>query len=219
MRVDFYKMLLNITSIKFWSLILLISVIFGDSVSRGKGLSMAPSIKGDSYYKVNKTKDGSYQPNRGDVVAFKHTAPRSDTEKFGKRVIGIPGDIVELNKGHLYINQKPVYQGVASENEDFIFVKERLDGVEYYVQYMKNKPEYMNEKLTWNVPDGKLFVLGDNRNYSYDSKFNDFSFVSIENVYSVYDKIKFNLFASKGGRQFNCSLYEVSDSLPYEDRC
>ncbi|MEZ8023008.1 signal peptidase I [Vibrio sp. 1F255] len=219
MRVDFYKMLLNITSIKFWSLILLISVIFGDSVSRGKGLSMAPSIKGDSYIKVNRIKNGAYQPTRGDVVGFKHTANSTDTEKFGKRVIGLPGDIVEFNKGHLYINQKPIYQGVASENEDFIFVKERLDAVEYYVQYMKNKPEYMNKKLTWSVPDGQIFVLGDNRNNSYDSKYNSFGFVSIDNVYAVYDKVKFNLFASKGGRQFNCSLYEVSDSLPYEDRC
>ncbi len=200
-------------------LVLFVSIIFGDSLSRGEGHSMAPSIKGDSYIKVNRIKNGSYQPTRGDVIGFKHTTSLSDTDSFGKRVIGIPGDIVELNKGNLYINQKQVSQGVASENEDFIFVKENLDGIEYYVQYNKDKPKYMNEKLTWYVPDGKLFILGDNRNNSYDSKDNDFSFVPVENVNKVYDKIKFNLFANEGGRQFNCSLYEVSDSLPYEDRC
>lgn len=80
---------------------------------------------------------------RGDIVIFKSPV---DEQNWIKRVIGMPGDQIVLEKGTTYINGKPVEE-----------------------PYLK---EYMYGKLgPITVPEGKLFVMGDNRNNSNDSRF------------------------------------------------
>jgi signal peptidase I len=81
-------------------------------------------------------------PHRGDVIVFR--APTDPSRDFIKRVIGLPGDTVEVRGGVVYVN------GTALDEP-----------------YISSKPDYTYAKQT--VPNGQYFVLGDNRNNSSDS--------------------------------------------------
>ena len=82
------------------------------------------------------------EPKRGDVIIFQ--APTDSSEDFIKRIIGLPGDTVEIRGGNVYVN-----------------------GVKLDEPYIMSPPSYTVEKRK--VPDGEYFVLGDNRNHSNDS--------------------------------------------------
>ncbi len=100
---------------------------------------MQPTLHEGEFILVNKLayRLGDYQ--RGDIIVFHH----DPTEDYIKRVIGLPGDTVEVRDGHVYINNQML-------DETYIAAPPRYSG-------------------TWKVPDGQLFVLGDNRNQSSDS--------------------------------------------------
>ncbi|MCB1186555.1 signal peptidase I [bacterium] len=84
-------------------------------------------------------------PHRGEIVIFHH--PEHQDETWVKRVIGLPGDLVEIRNEKLYINNELV-------QEDYIKVTDRLYDFGPVV-----------------VPEGNYFVMGDNRNNSLDSRF------------------------------------------------
>jgi signal peptidase I len=111
---------------------------------------------------IQKTLVPITNPERGDVLVFIY--PVDPSKDFIKRVIGLPGDKVEMIGKTVYINGNPYDDphgyyspsgGPAESN-----VKEHFGPV--------------------NVPKGHLFVMGDNRNHSYDSRF--WGFVPIESV-------------------------------------
>src|SRR5690606_14744475 len=81
-------------------------------------------------------------PARGDVVVFDY--PNDPSRDFIKRVVGLPGDVVEVRSQHVYVNGLPVEE-----------------------PYLDTPPAYDFGPAT--VPDGHIFVLGDNRNNSFDS--------------------------------------------------
>jgi signal peptidase I len=83
-------------------------------------------------------------PQRGDIVIFKY--PDDESQIFIKRIIGVPGDKVEIVEGVLYLNDKPTYEQ---------YIKEKMYG---------NYGPY-------EVPEDCYFVLGDNRNISEDARF------------------------------------------------
>jgi signal peptidase I len=104
--------------------------------------SMEPNFHEGQRLVVNKAVYFFGDPQRGDVVVF--DAPNSATEDFIKRIIGLPGDNVEIKSGIVYIN------GVALDEP-----------------YIMESPSYtMKEK---EIPEDMYFVLGDNRNHSNDS--------------------------------------------------
>lgn len=95
-------------------------------------------------------------PERGDVIIFKY--PDDESQTFIKRVIGLPGDIVEIKDGHVYI---------GGEMLDEPYIKE---------------PMKTYENLRYVVPADCYFVMGDNRNFSKDSRYWENTFVSREQV-------------------------------------
>ena len=102
-------------------------------------------------------------PQRGDIIVFKY--PVDPNKDFIKRVIGVGGDVVESRDKQLYVNHKPVNHEFGVHTDPRI-----LSGA--------NKPRDNFGPLT--VPENKLFVMGDNRDESYDSRF--WGFVDLKAV-------------------------------------
>ncbi len=93
-------------------------------------------------------------PRRGDVIVFEYPPDRS--KDFVKRVIGVPGDVVMIRNKHVYVNGIPYHNPHAIHNDP-----EVLPGSQSPRDNFGPVP----------VPAGDYFVMGDNRDNSYDSRF------------------------------------------------
>lgn len=120
-----------------------------------EGSSMEPSLHNRERLLVNKLVYRFKEPQRGDVVVFRY--PANPKRKFIKRIIGVPGDIVEVRDGHVILNGQVLEEDYTMDLTLGTF-----------------GPEV--------VPPGHYFVLGDNRNNSDDSRFPDVGFVPRANI-------------------------------------
>lgn len=130
---------------------------------------------------------GLRDPARGDVVVFKAArAPhgrvvpadrRTDLprEDFIKRIVGVPGDLVELRQGRLYVNGKEVTGARADEGfvdprgRELVVLEEEVERCTYHVL---DDPERRSFDLApTRVEEGRYFMMGDNRDDSHDSRF------------------------------------------------
>jgi signal peptidase I len=123
-------------------------------------------------------------PQRGDVIVFVY--PKDESIYYIKRVIGVPGDLIEVRNKTLYLNQKPIERMPLPKEEantilqaleddkytldSVSLFKEKIGTGEHLILTEKNK--YLGEDFppTW-VPADSLFVMGDNRDFSNDSRF------------------------------------------------
>ncbi|MDI1472898.1 MAG: signal peptidase I [Thermodesulfovibrio sp.] len=103
------------------------------------------------------------KPKRGDIIVFKY--PEDPDRDFIKRVIAVEGDIVEGRDKKIYVNGVELKEPYARYSDSFIHPRE-LDLRDNFGPLK--------------VPKGKLFVLGDNRDQSYDSRF--WGFVDLKDV-------------------------------------
>ncbi len=118
-------------------------------------------------------------PQRGDIVAFK-TPPQVNSEiPFVKRVIGLPGDSVKIDGHNIIINGKNIERRLIKEMRNMKLYEEDLDGVKHLIQFMK--PVFSGfYKREFRVPRGHIFVMGDNRDNSHDSRY--WGFVPVDNI-------------------------------------
>ncbi|MCV3769707.1 MAG: signal peptidase I, partial [Wolbachia pipientis] len=111
-----------------------------------------------------------------------------------KRVIGIPGDKVQIIEGQLYLNNQKVERKRIRDFFDY----ESNRSIPRYIETLPNKREYeilidnVLNQLSYNsqayyVPDNQFFVMGDNRNNSFDSRFSEVGFVPMENIIGRVD--------------------------------
>lgn len=119
---------------------------------RVDGFSMVPTLQDGEYVLVNRLAYRNKLPERGDIIVF--ASPQTTDLDLIKRVIGLPGDRVRISGGVVQVNDQTLSE-----------------------PYIAAAPVYNGE---WNVPEGNLFVLGDNRNDSSDS--HAWNFLPIDNV-------------------------------------
>ena len=129
----------------------------------GDHILVAKSIYGVRLPVINKIIIPVSTPKRGDVVVFVY--PVDPTKDFIKRVIGLPGDKVEIRHKKLYINDKE-----AEDSHGF------FDDPQVYPLMVAPRDDF--GPVT--VPEKQLFVMGDNRDHSYDSRF--WGFVDMDAV-------------------------------------
>lgn len=122
------------------------------------------------------------QPARGEVIVFIY--PKDESKDFIKRVIGLPGDTVRIVGHDLFVNGEPFAKKLIpvdarpTDGEGSLdYFLESTDTVTHFVQHHK---EYIREGGEYHVPPGHLFVMGDNRDGSSDSR--DWGFVPLENL-------------------------------------
>jgi signal peptidase I len=88
------------------------------------------------------------EPDRGDVIVFVY--PVEPDKDFIKRVIGLPGDRIEISGQRIYIN------GALYEDEHGVYTARQAE---------------VGSSNSWVIPEDHVFVMGDNRDHSYDSRF------------------------------------------------
>jgi len=112
-------------------------------------------------------------PQRGDVVVVRN--PDGGSIPFVKRLIGLPGDVVELRNEVLYLNGKPMPveflpELKADDGETLLLGTESLMGRTHPVRILPDRPAFRTfGPIT--VPAGEVFVMGDNRDESRDARF------------------------------------------------
>lgn len=141
----------------------------------GDFLFVNKAVYGAQIPGTNARLPGFNSPQRGDVIVF--AFPKNPTLSYVKRVIGIPGDIVEMRLGQVYVNgqelEEPYVQRVDPLHDGFDpdFYWQR----DYLVRPTdEQRRRYHPTRDTWGplrVPMEKYFVLGDNRDNSEDSRY------------------------------------------------
>jgi signal peptidase I len=138
-------------------------------------------------------------PKRGDVVVFR--LPRDDSIDYIKRVIGFPGDKIQMIDGVLNINGEPVkrerVEGSCVSDDDVqpvLCYRETLpNGVSFITHYFSNLG-FLDNTQVYTVPPGDYFMMGDNRDNSTDSRvLSQVGYVPYENIIGKAQIIFFSI--------------------------
>src|SRR5262249_28189623 len=130
------------------------------------------------------------EPQLGDIVVFR--LPKDNSSDYVKRVVGLPGDRVQMINGQLYLNGQPVaHQRIA----DFVNVEDngRTSHVKRWRETLPNGVSYetldlqdngfLDNTEVFTVPAGHYFMMGDNRDNSNDSRvLSQVGYVPFENL-------------------------------------
>ena len=137
-------------------------------------------------------------PERGDVAVFRQ--PTDPAVSFIKRVIGLPGDRIQVKGGVLHINDARVertYLGLATATNGFLTINFKVyeetlpNGSQYLIQERSDDDSYDNTAV-FRVPDDHYFMMGDNRDNSRDSRTTAVGMVPAENLIGRADRLFFS---------------------------
>lgn len=127
--------------------VLLFIMVYVFSVTQVVGNSMSPTLHEDEVLFLNKAQYRFFDIKRGDIVSLEY----ADTKYLIKRIIGLPGESLEIKDNQVYINGKVLEEEYLEE--DLVYSDFSLDETGYQT-----------------IPENMYFVLGDNREDSMDSR-------------------------------------------------
>lgn len=130
------------------------------------------------------------EPKRGDVIVFK--LPKDNSTDYIKRLVGLPGDTIQMINGRLYINDELVpreevgmkeYDREIAGKQKVMEYIETLPGGTKHTIYKSSDNEELDNTIKYTVPEGHYFMMGDNRDNSRDSRVLDLvGYVPFENL-------------------------------------
>ena len=140
-----------------------------------------PLIPGRVFYR---------QPQRGDVVVFK--LPADNRTDYIKRIIGLPGDRIQVKDGILNINGEPVKRERVADEVRYLssgnvvriprYVETLPNGKRHYIIEEQGDFGPADNTRVYTVPEGHFFAMGDNRDSSLDSRFEHVGFIPRANL-------------------------------------
>ena len=140
-----------------WVTVFLIVRPFFFEPFRIPSTSMVPTLNVGDRIVVNRYLYRLHPPQRGDVIVFKSPpAALKDEADFVKRLIGLPGDKIDLRNGDVYLNDQPLKEPYTPGSH----ITESLEGPE--------NPAALH--FPYRVPPGRYLMMGDNREVSFDSR-------------------------------------------------
>lgn len=156
-------------------------------------------------------------PARGDVVVFR--LPKNDSVDYIKRVVGLPGDRIQMREGQLYINDTAVARervtdfsgddscGLDSSSKVKRWRETLPNGTSYETLDCVDNGYYDNTSV-YVVPPGNFFMLGDNRDNSTDSRvLSQMGYIPLENIVGRAGLIFFWFRQSSADRSFRADSY------------
>ena len=190
--------------------------------------SMKPTLEIGDYLFVNKPAYGysrysfpfglapiegriwSAPPQRGDIIVFK--LPTNTSVDYIKRIIGLPGDKIQMKEGRLYINDKMVPRESVGFKKDADppsspravqqYIETLPGGVTHSI-YEESDHEALDNAGPYIVPEDHYFMMGDNRDNSQDSRVTKVvGYVPLENIVGRADVIFFSTNGSAGLFEF-----------------
>lgn len=147
------RMILDVLETLILSVVLFLGINAISARIRVESISMQPNLYAGDFVIVNKLAYKLGVPQRGDIIVFRYPPDPTQTP-YIKRVIGLPGDKIHIADGQVYVNNKLLV-------EPYLSVTTSRGG-------------------DWTIPANALFVMGDNRNNSSDSR--SWGMVPMENV-------------------------------------
>jgi len=114
-----------------------------------QGISMEPNFENGDYLIVDEISYRFREPERGEIIVFKY--PKNPTQRYIKRIIGLPGETIEIKEGQVIILDEDGNQA--------------LDESEYLSENIET-----SGNIRVSLSEDEYFVLGDNRNFSSDSR-------------------------------------------------
>ncbi len=143
--------------------------------------SMLPTLQINDRLIIDKLGYQFKEPERGDIVVFNPTNELKTQYKdaFIKRIVGLPGDRVELKDGKVYVNNQVVEETyVASDLNPAELEARKVNHQKTRIDVCPPDKRFLSQPVT--VPPNSYLVMGDNRNHSYDGRC--WGFVPYENI-------------------------------------
>ena len=176
--------------------------------------SMMPTINVGDHFQVNKRPyvfNKNKVPKRGKVIVFENPITGITSVK---RNIGLAGDKIEIRRGRLYLNDQVVkreqidsytYRVSRSRNTSVNVYKEHLsDSHDSYQIYEQSDNGFNDNRGPFIVPEGHVFVIGDNRDNSIDSRATSMGPIPIENILGEVKRILFSFESCPSNENIYC---------------